>query len=436
MQEHQPSKVKASWISRLAEESWEAELIISGIAIYGSLKAPPLLYSLVDWGLFTFSDDILFFFQYFFLYLFVGVQSLIGCFILHFLMRALWIGLIGLNSVYPEGIVPSPKYSDYFFEKIKTEFPDLNGFIKILDDWCSIIFAIASSAVMMFVSFSIFIMIVVLLGSLIHFFIPPIDTKIATFLLIFIVVAPTMFLGLFNLKAFKDRQWVQRVHFPLYKLSSQLIYTIFYRPINYIIQTFYTQGRSRSYWMFFVSIMAFAVIGGMKSSLESNIRYSYKSYIFNESRRTDRILSSYYDDRRGEDELIVHASIPSDIISGPYLSVFVPVFEREESAIEEVCGDFQEEMEDKEELRNARYEFRLACMQQYHQLYINDSLCTQTIMRKYVHPDTHADGVLAYIPTDNFKPGNNWLKIIKQYRNSEGKLREILIPFMFNPGKI
>ena len=99
-----PEDSKKSWLARLAEDSWVAELIISGVAIYGSLSIHERIHFLVDWSIQNLYGDFLSATYLLLFYIFVGAQVLIVSFIFHFFLRGLWIGMAGLYSVYPQGV--------------------------------------------------------------------------------------------------------------------------------------------------------------------------------------------------------------------------------------------------------------------------------------------------------------------------------------------
>ncbi len=64
----------------LAEQSWEVELIVSGVAIFGALRLPEELYRLIDWLLIHLADDYLVFASIMGLYLYVSIQVMIAGF--------------------------------------------------------------------------------------------------------------------------------------------------------------------------------------------------------------------------------------------------------------------------------------------------------------------------------------------------------------------
>ena len=49
---------KPSWLLKLEQESWQAELIVSGVAILGTLQLPNLVDRLGQWALIYFSEDL------------------------------------------------------------------------------------------------------------------------------------------------------------------------------------------------------------------------------------------------------------------------------------------------------------------------------------------------------------------------------------------
>ena len=93
--ENQKEQQTPEWLRRLEQESWQAELIISGLALYGSFQLPEFIYAVIDFFIRHLSVS-----QYFTGYMIsylmlLGVSVLSGFFIIHFVLRAYWVGLIG-----------------------------------------------------------------------------------------------------------------------------------------------------------------------------------------------------------------------------------------------------------------------------------------------------------------------------------------------------
>ncbi|MEM8847177.1 MAG: hypothetical protein AAGD17_08765, partial [Bacteroidota bacterium] len=142
--ETKPSQEK-SWLNRLKEESWEAELLVSAVAIFAVLKG----FSAVDWLVIKFIDNLdpsQYFVGYTVVvsgYLAIGVLACM--FIIHFALRAYWIGLVGLNSVFPDYSLEDSAYSPIYTEKLLQILPKLPKTINKVDELCSVIFSAAFS---------------------------------------------------------------------------------------------------------------------------------------------------------------------------------------------------------------------------------------------------------------------------------------------------
>lgn len=132
--------------------TWEVELLISGLVLIGLLQLPGLLDNFFDprlphavGGMRT----VLFGLQ---LYLRAAAFALIGSFVLHLVARGYWVGLIGLNSVYPNGPRwDQMRYGPIAREHYRKKFRSLPTLIAKVDDFCSITFPFAFLVVLMVV---------------------------------------------------------------------------------------------------------------------------------------------------------------------------------------------------------------------------------------------------------------------------------------------
>jgi hypothetical protein len=103
-------------LQRLKEESWEAELLVSAIAIFGTFQ----LFNVIVWAT-NLLIDVIPSEQYLIGYMIVymgllAVNILSAMFILHFILRAHWLGLVGLNSVFPDYSLKDSVHSEFCSE--------------------------------------------------------------------------------------------------------------------------------------------------------------------------------------------------------------------------------------------------------------------------------------------------------------------------------
>lgn len=430
-----PNKTKKpKWLRRLEKESWQAELVISGIAIFGSLQLPDLLDELAEsvYGTFSHSSDLAIYF--FFIYSFFAIYLLIGSFIIHFILRALWVGMVGLNSVFPEGInVEKSKFSKHFTQRLKEEVEYSSDIIQDLDDLCSLVFSMAANTVMIFVAISLDVLILFGIWSIIgNLFSPEIATIVIKSLLgLLIIVFIISFL--FNLKKVRDTDFAKKWHFPFFQWSSKIFLHIFYRPIQVLGYTFTTNLELKKYYTWSFVGMAFIMMLSMNKLIHSSaLLFSRSDVMEIFYNRSDRMYAENYDNlRNGNHGRILSAVIESDRISGPSMRVFVPVFNNESVWQEDVCGEYEkDENISKRENKELKRVFYKDCLKKYHRFYVNDKIYELNI-QKFEHDNKKEDGILVYFPTDDFIIGENLLKIEKW--SSDTIMRTMKVPFRFEP---
>jgi len=244
-----PNSNQQSWFEQLEKESWTAELIISGAAIYGSLQLPWLLTKMFNYSLLNFSDDILQILYFFFNYLTIAISILMVNFILHFIMRSYWVGLLGLSSVYPKGVnEESENYSKHYLQQLKADFGDLRGYASQVDQACSIIFAYSFSVAMLFTSIASVVFAATGIAYGIHQLLPQFPINSIVIAIFSILMVPAIIAGVLNAKRLREKDWVKKVHYPLVvKSIGRIMYHFLHEPIFYIQSIFITNIKIRAY---------------------------------------------------------------------------------------------------------------------------------------------------------------------------------------------
>ncbi|MCB0550595.1 MAG: hypothetical protein KDD19_23700 [Phaeodactylibacter sp.] len=421
---------KPKWLRRLEQESWQAELVISGVAIFGSLQLPGWINGGIGFAISHFSQEYLDFLRFVFTYALVGSQLLIFNFILHFSMRTLWIGMVGLASVFPAGLNPeTDKFSQDYFSKLKRLFPDINAFNRRLDDQCSTIFAIAAITVLSMASISIFLLGAMGIGHLAHKAYPawPFPYYVYTIMAVFLAVSLAQ--GMLSHKAIREKEWVKRVHFPVFKGTSILLFNLFFKPANYIFLTFYTNSGQGRFWGAYIVYVFILVFASANVFLSSDIMYMDEDFRHSRQTRTDRLYAYSYDNLRAESAFIPFASLEADVVSDGQLLAFVPVPEYEEKGIRAFCGSYEGP-----DSPDERRQFRWDCLKRYYHFFVNDSLYSDVALFSYTHPGSGQEGIRVYLPTAAFREGENLFRIERQSplpADSTG--RSVTIPFQFYP---
>jgi hypothetical protein len=427
-----PSTNKPQWLIKLEEESWQAELIISGLAIYGTLQMPELVEWLMDWSLVNINDRFHLLLYMFFIYLGIGVYMLIFIFIAHFILRAVWIGFVGLNSVYPNGVKENNEsYSSDFIRKFKADNPDGNEWIRQLDRLCSILFGLGAQLCMIFLAINIDLVVVGLLWYLADRFLGTgVGDLVALCFGAFFILYTLAFL-ISNLKGMRDRPMVQKWQYPIYKASTRVMMHLFARPASYVALVFQTNQSIKRYAGMISLLMLVTMLFFFARFMDQRFISFIRTEILHEYYdRTDRLIPEHYASMRTGQRRLLSIELDSEVISGDFLRVFVPLLSEDEAVMEAICGIFEEDDSDLS-ARIQRQQFFTDCYQRLHRVYVNDSLYQTIDLMKYEHPNQGEDGLLAYVPTAGFRKGKNLLRVEKLGRAPEEVSRQMQAVFWY-----
>jgi hypothetical protein len=119
------------------------ELLVSGALVLGLVHAPAVLQRWFDGWLAELAGELRIVGILFQTYLQLMVYALIVTFVLHLIARGFWIGLLGLESVYPEGIRWSelrkmaPATKEHYRQRVRP----LAAAVERVDDLCSLVFS-------------------------------------------------------------------------------------------------------------------------------------------------------------------------------------------------------------------------------------------------------------------------------------------------------
>ena len=421
-------KVSKSWLQRLKEESWEAELLVSAIAIFGTFQ----LFSVIDWGTNKFID-VLDPSQYLIGYMIIffgllAISILVGMFIIHFFLRAYWIGLVGLNSVFPDYSIEDSAYSKIYTEKILSILPKLEDSIKKVDEMCSVIFSAAFTFLLIYgymaLLASVYLLVFNMLSSYVSIYILLIPLGFLV-----IVMLMQMVIGIIaNIKSNKEKEKLQIWNFKIVKFASTVLYGPLYKSILQVSMIFgsnFKKKKSLAYLMFLF------VISGVFISIaqlgETNI-----PYLINKEAHFDttRVNSNYYETENEQNNFLLTPEIDSDRITSNLLKVFIPIFSNEKKMRANLCDDYIEDVnKSKEEQRQAKRSYYLECYHKYNIIYINGVKMPVEFL-KYEHPRTKQFGILGYVTLSNPKAGMNTITVKKEY--DEQHIEEWSIPFYYS----
>lgn len=321
-------------LRELTTQSWNLELAISGVAMFAILQLPDLLESGFSYlqHNFLLNDEgvprLLISLSYSMIRAIFYV--LFAAFLANFVMRAFWVGLVGLLAVYPSGIHYDriPYSTPYSQQRMADELGPLDRYILRLDKRCNIVFALAFQ----FVFFLIVIGMLYIVGLVIYLVVQPnvspavwLGVKIGIGLLVAV-----FYIGLIalSLKKVKEHPMGMKMHYHLTR-APRLMLVGMYRPSSYITNTFYShipkQRFTRTLAIFMTVFMVVFLVEYTIDQARSNPRSSAFNSRHLYSARVDSLFvdPGAYDNQRPEGELVGVASIQADVIREPYIRLFI-----------------------------------------------------------------------------------------------------------------
>jgi len=420
---------KPEWLQALEAQSWQAELIASGLAIYGSFTLGPYIEHLTEWAVLRFNDRVLTVLYFLFIYLFAAQVILVISFITHLALRILWAGILGLSSVYPDGInMQSKTYADYFKQQLKLEFPDLSKYSLELDKLCSLIFSILCALVIVMLSTSIWILIYLVISELALKIIPTHIFNYIQYSIFGIILVLTVVNGILVGSKWKNTAFAKKHSYNFNRRLSKIIMILGYRSFNYITQTIRSNVTSK---LFFIG-MTLILIGSMTATipkLQKMVPF-YRADIFVHYKALESTVESRSYADQNTSSTILLPYIQSEIIDEDYLNLYIPFYQRELSQFEKEGGTFTWNNElSSDENKVLRAKLKVKNANSYYSVQIDGQPLPSVTFSYRRNLHNNRDGYQAFIDLSNYPKGKHVLTINSKYTDENGKSYTRSIPF-------
>ncbi len=235
----------SEWLEKLQQESWQLELLISGLALFGIWESRTVLSSM-DYYVDVFATNdyrgwLRFFISFFKAAWLIFMINLL----IHIIIRGFWIGAIGLRYVSGDIDFDQLNYSPTFTNYFKRKIGSFDDYIERLEKISSVIFSFTFLMFFMLLSFSTFNLFFGVIASILTKINSESGTSeivlglfgILYYVMGFIVLID--FLALGALKKIKEPT-VSRIYFWIYRFYSLVSLSFFYRPLllNFIDNRF------------------------------------------------------------------------------------------------------------------------------------------------------------------------------------------------------
>ena len=339
--DHEPDHDR-DWARSLHDRTGEVELIISAAVLFGLFQAPSVLDRWFDTLQFRLTGTYFTATFVVWYYTKLIVYTLIGSFSVHLLTRAYWIGILGLDSAFPQGIRwDQLRYGRLTRAAYQERLSSIPTLARRADRVGSTIFAVAFWVVLLF---AISVVVAAVVGgvtlALARWVIPGASlSRVWVVLMMVVALFPAAAIGV-------DRLWGEgldprRLPARIIKGTVALWYTLFAGPVLLPIQfTLFTNLPRKIAWGAMIAV--FAVLMGVFVAGERFRRgdlFVSGSEFFPARTAALAVNERYYEDR-DPDRIEGVPTIPSDVIRGPYVRLSIPFVARRDAArLRALCPD-------------------------------------------------------------------------------------------------
>jgi hypothetical protein len=398
--------------------TWELELLISGAVLFALFQLPSLLN-----GFFARSEPhatmavmpALLFVQ---IYVKAIIYALIASFVVHLIARAYWVGLVGLHSVFPNGVRwENFKSGPVTLEVYRARLASLPAIISRTDNFCSVIFSFAFLLVILF-AFTVtmtgsYSLIGYLVAQVTHLRAESVFITLAAITWLVPLITNLVDRRLGARLSPRARSAVRRMVIFNYRGTAQSIIS----PIFVLLLT--NAGRAKM-----VAIFYFALFGILTVVIAERFartdKLSLNSYDYYATSNRFGVDYRLYESQRSADDLYpTLPSIQSDVITGPHVKLFIPYIPRRENAVvAKTCPSMHPiqprgvQFGADKPVPDSLVMPVLECLSRIHDVTLDGAPRHDFQFRFYEHPASGIKGIITYIPADSLTRGQHVITVL------------------------
>jgi hypothetical protein len=406
--------------------AWELELLIAGAVTFALFQLPSSLDAALTWLEPRISGVAQLVAYSGFLYAKSILYVLIIAFLLNLCARAYWVGLVGLHSVFPRGVRWDgfgKSAGPFAVAEYKRRLSSLPAVISRVDNFASVIFSFAFLIVLTFV---VSVTLLSVLGGL--------AWAASTYLfggrhargIIFTLSA--LFIGPLIVAGLVDKVWGAKLD-PDGRAARVLRGAMRYATwangsavFGPIFLTLFTNLRRAVMLPVFYGAVVLALAMGMVDLIEKMRGFGGGGSRFLPDDMDVRgVENAYYESSRGPGDPTTVPTIQSDIVTGPYVRLFIPYIpDRHDPWLAGNCPGVRPmrttglhvvrpgaptASDDSSAART------LGCLARLHAVAVDGARRPELAFRFYTHPTTGRDGIITYIPTSSLAPGQHTIAV-------------------------
>ena len=421
MEDKQPDtqlKAESEAMERLRDRTDELELIISSLTIFALFSLPGWLF---DWfaGIYTQLSTSLVIASTVGTTLLAGTSYGLGaCFVVHLMARAYWVGLIGLRTVFPDGINWSkapglgPLSKQYYRETL----PDLDTVISNTDRLASSLFAVISMLTLSLLWFSTMLMVFTVVSGAIgaRFGLTNTGMAIGTLALLFLLIGVPILVYLLDaqLASRLPRLRDSRVFAGLVRSLRRITGLAYPQRLVLPVQlTLQTNTRPVAFFIALIlSIIVIVALGNTRTAAWRNFTLSTEYTYLDADQVQQGLRSTHYEDMPSSlDRLRAWPRVDSFNQSGSFVRLFLPYQPlRDNLVLEQLCGDAEEAPD------------RLECLRQLWTVSIDGVPVSTADFVPAERAALGMRGLMGLVPLSGLEPGLRRIEVVWNPDATEG----------------
>jgi hypothetical protein len=397
-------------MDRLRDRTDELELIISGLTIFALFSIPGWLFDKIA-DIYTHLSTSLAIAGTVGTAVLAGTSyGLAACFVVHLMARAYWVGLIGLRSVFPDGIKwnKTPGLGPLGRQHYRDTLPDLDTVIQNTDRLASSLFAVISMLTLSVLWFGTILVVMLVVSGAIGTRFGLTNTGMGIGMVVLLVV----FFGVPILVYFLDALLASRVT----RLRDSRIYAGLVRFLRRIAGIAYPQrlvlpvqltlqSNTRPVAFFIALILTaiiIVVVGSTRSAAWRNFTLSGEFDYLDTAQVREGFLSTYYEDMSSPlDRLRGFPRVDSFNQSGSFVRLFLPYQPlRDNLVLDQLCGSAEKTPD------------RVACLRLLWTVSIDGRPVTMTGFEPAERADLGMRGLIGLVPLAGLEPGLRRIEVV------------------------
>jgi|GEM_PF-2191209 len=444
----------SKWLEKVKSNSWESEILIVGFVLIILLQTKdffPFLienmttYNSFNSGVYSLVNKVIIPFLLQIIY--ISNLILVVNLSFYLLIRGLWVGIIGLSSVFPDGVdINKLNYNQLFTNRLFKY--DLDSYSHRVDYVCSSIFSISFLLIMVLLSIGLFIIETIFLILIIDYLTIPllhsdsyffqiipnfirifISTLLGIPLIAFFILGSIYiidFILLSPLKLIKNRYFGYAYN--ILDRFFRFVFAIFIYEMLYL--TFISNLKKRYIYLFLVLVVtltsvmtSWEFIDNNFYESQSNRKFSKYNYHYENLLENSITLNEIHEIKNKG------PIIQSDIINKPFIRLFIPY----DSSYDNYFKNCIDDSLIVDEIGQDKF---LVCVKNFFLVSIDDRVVLNLEYSFFTHYIEDRMGFNTIFSIDGLKVGGHVLKIKSPIYNEEFGSKGVIEFKITNSGEL